>query len=84
MSTVYVTFFSRSTSTRETENRGLEAVAMTVMRYRSSAGLTPFPCFCQASGGDEDHFVESEPVGDLTGRNEVAMVNGVEGATHHS
>lgn len=35
-------------------------------------------------GGDEDHFVESEPVGDLTGRNEVAMVNGVEGATHHS
>ncbi len=84
MSTVYVTF-SRSTSTRETENRGLEAVAMTVMRYRSSAGLTPFPLLLpRPPGGDEDHFVESEPVGDLTGRNEVAMVNGVEGATHHS
>ncbi len=45
VSTVYVTF-SRSTSTRLTENRGFDAVAMTVIKYRSSAGLTPLPCFC--------------------------------------
>src|SRR3954470_19394123 len=34
-------------STRLTMNRGLEAVAMTVMRYRSSAGLTAKSLFCQ-------------------------------------
>lgn len=36
----------RSMSTRLTENRGLEAVAMTVIRYRSSAGLTSRSDFC--------------------------------------
>ena len=33
-------------STRLTENRGLDAVAITVMRYRSSAGLTTVADFC--------------------------------------
>jgi hypothetical protein len=36
----------RSMSTRLTENRGLDAVAITVIRYRSSGGLTPRSVFC--------------------------------------
>src|SRR5215207_6005672 len=36
----------RSMSTRLTENRGLDAVAMTVIRYRSSDGLTSTSPFC--------------------------------------
>src|SRR3954470_1724239 len=36
-------------STRLTENRGLDAVAMTVIRYRSSAGLTARSLFCHGS-----------------------------------
>jgi len=36
-------------STRLTLNRGLEAVAITVMRYLSSAGETARPSFCQGS-----------------------------------
>src|SRR4051812_12972625 len=36
----------RSMSTRETQNRGFEAVAMTVIRYRSSAADTCRSCFC--------------------------------------
>src|SRR3954463_16504300 len=38
---------SRSMSTRDTQNRGLDAVAITVMRYRSSAAETCRSCFCQ-------------------------------------
>jgi hypothetical protein len=34
-------------STRLTENRGLDAVAMTVIRYRSSAAETSRSDFCQ-------------------------------------
>ena len=37
----------RSISTLLTEKRGFEAVAITVIRYRSSAGLTGSPAFCQ-------------------------------------
>ena len=33
-------------STRLTENRGLDAVAITVIRYRSSDGATRRPSFC--------------------------------------
>src|SRR3954454_2139989 len=36
-------------STRLTENRGLLAVAITVIRYRSSAEVTWRPCFCHGS-----------------------------------
>ncbi len=46
VSTVYVGP-SRSMSTRLTWKRGLDAVAMTVIRYRSSAGLTVSSSFCQ-------------------------------------
>jgi hypothetical protein len=45
VSTVYVGP-SRSMSTRLTRNRGLDAVAITVIRYRSSAGLTVTSSFC--------------------------------------
>ena len=45
MSIVYVGP-GRSTSTRLTVKPGLDAVAMTVMRYRSSAGLTSRASFC--------------------------------------
>ena len=34
-------------STRLTENRGFDAVAITVIRYRSSAAETSRPSFCQ-------------------------------------
>src|SRR4051795_1267431 len=37
---------SRSMSTRDTQKRGFDAVAITVMRYRSSAADTWRSCFC--------------------------------------
>src|SRR3954453_19819462 len=40
---------SRSTSTRLTLKRGLDAVAITVIRYRSSAAETCRSAFCQGS-----------------------------------
>ena len=45
VSTVYV-LPGRSMSTRDTVKRGFEAVAMTVIRYRSSASVTPVSFFC--------------------------------------
>src|SRR5512141_2764945 len=39
----------RSMSTRDTQNRGLDAVAITVIRYRCSAGVTRRSDFCQGS-----------------------------------
>ena len=45
MSIVYVGP-GRSMSTRLTENRGLDAVAITVIRYRSSAADTTRSDFC--------------------------------------
>jgi hypothetical protein len=55
-------------STRLTENRGFEAVAMVVIRL---------------AGGHEDDLVQVEPGLHLTGRHQVAMVDRVERPTHH-
>ena len=74
----------RSMSTRLTENRGLDAVAMTVIRYRSSAGLTSRSALLPRLAGRHEHdLVELEQRRDLAGRDQVAVVDGVERAAHH-
>ena len=35
------------------------------------------------AGRDEHHFVELEQIGNLAGRDQVAVVDGVERPTHH-
>src|SRR5690606_19652690 len=42
------------------------------------------PLLPRHAGGYEDHLVELELGGHLRGGHEVAMVDGVEGATHHA
>ena len=65
--------------------RGFDAVAMTVMRYRCSASLTfLLDLLPGLAGGHEHHFVQAELGRDLTGRDKVAVMDGIERAAHHT
>src|SRR5699024_6498050 len=90
-------------STRLTENLGLDAVAITVMRYRSSAGETGRSRVChgspvgtKATSRSPNRWATSlaatrwpwwmgskvPPITPIH-RDQVAVVDGVEGAAHH-
>ena len=75
---------ARSTSTRLTEKRGLEAVAITVIRYRSSAAET-CRLFCQGWPlGTNTTSSRSNRCGHLAGGDQVTVMDGVERPTHDS
>ena len=71
-------------STRLTENRGFDAVAITVIRYRSSDGDTFLPSFCHGwPVGTKMTSSRREEVRDLAGGDQVAVMDRVERAAHH-
>ena len=70
-------------STRLTENRGFDAVAITVIEVAvfGRADL-PLGFLPGLAGRDEHDLVEAELVRDLAGRDEVTVMDRVEGAAH--